>query len=106
METKDDRDFTTEEIRQTIESLNCKKAPGEDGIASKIFMWTFERLPRLITSLYYGCLRKGCFPKICKRARIIPLTKPGKENYNDASKYRPTSILNVGGGGVRYLRNC
>jgi hypothetical protein len=30
-----------------------------------------------------------------KRARIIPLTRPGKENSNDASKYRPTSLLNV-----------
>jgi hypothetical protein len=50
-----------------------------------------------VTSLYNGCLRKGCFPKIWKRARIIPLTKPGKENCNDASKYRPISLLNVGG---------
>ena len=97
METKDDRDFTTEEIRQITESIDHKKAPGEGGITSQILMWNFERLPRLVTSLYNGCLRKGCFHRKLKRARIIPLTKPGKENCNDVSKYRPISLLNVGG---------
>ena len=60
-------------------------------------MWTFERFPRLVTSLYNGCLRKGCIPKRWKKARIIPLTKPGKGNCNDTSKYRLISLLNVGG---------
>jgi hypothetical protein len=50
-----------------------------------------------VTSLYNGCLRKGCFPKRWKKARVIPITKPGKENCNDTSKYRPISLLNVGG---------
>ena len=59
-------------------------------------MWTFERISRLVTTLY-GCLRKSCFPKRWKRAIIILLTKPGKENRNDESKYRPVSLLNVGG---------
>jgi len=97
MEMEDDREFTTEEIRQTMKSTDYKKAPGEDGITSKILMWTFEIFPELMTAVYNGCLRKGCFPKRWKRARIIPLTKPGKENCNDASRYRPISLLNVGG---------
>jgi len=59
-------------------------------------MWTFERFPRLVTSLYNGCLRKGCFPRGWKRARIIPLTKPEKENCNDTSKYGSISLPNVG----------
>jgi hypothetical protein len=60
-------------------------------------MWNFERFPQLLTSLHNDCLRKGCFPKRWKRARIIPLIKLGKENCNDASKYRPIILLNVGG---------
>jgi hypothetical protein len=87
METEDNRDFTTEEIRQTIMSIDHKKAPGEDGITNRILMWTFESFPQLVTSLYNGCLGKGCFPKRSKKARIIPLIKPGKENCNNASKY-------------------
>ena len=63
-----------------------------------IYIRTYiNTFPRLVTSLYNGCLRKGCFPKRWKKARIISLTKPGKENCNDTSKYRPISLLNVGG---------
>jgi len=97
VKTEDDRDFTAEEIKQTIKSIDHEKAPGEDGITSKILLWTFERFPRLVTTLFNGCLRTGCFPRRWKRARIIPTTKEGKENCNDAYKYRPISLLNVGG---------
>jgi len=37
------------------------------------------------------------FPLRWKRARLIPITKPGKENSEDFSKYRPISLLNIGG---------
>jgi hypothetical protein len=63
IDTEDDRDFSTEEIRQTIMSIDHKKAPEEDGITSRILMWTFDRFPQIVTSLYNLCLRKGCFPK-------------------------------------------
>jgi hypothetical protein len=79
VKTEDDRDFTAEEIKQTIKSIDYKKAAGEEGITSKILLWTFERFPRLMTTLYNGCLGTGCFPRRWKRARIIPITKPGKE---------------------------
>ena len=84
-ETEDDRSFTTEEVRQVIKSIDYKKATGEDGIRSKILLWTFERFPLTVTSIFNGCLREGYFPKRWKRARIIPLIKPGKENCNDTS---------------------
>jgi hypothetical protein len=41
-------------------------------------------------------LRKLYFAKRWKRARITPLTKPGKEYCNDTSKYRPIILLNIG----------
>jgi len=28
---------------------------------------------------------------------MIPIPKPGRENIYDASKYRPISLINVGG---------
>jgi hypothetical protein len=36
-------------------------------------------------------------PRRWKTAKIIPLTKPGKENSTDPSKYRLISLLNIGG---------
>ena len=38
-----------------------------------------------------------CFPRRWKTATIIAITKPGKENSRDPSKYRPISLLNIGG---------
>jgi len=47
--------------------------------------------------MYNGCLRYGVFPKRWKRAKLIPIIKPRKEDSYEVSKYRPISLLNVGG---------
>jgi ribonuclease HI len=95
--TEDDTEFSQEEIKQTIESFNNKKAPGIDGITSGIFLRTFNTFPRLVTAIYNQCLQRGQFPKKWKTAQIIPITKPGKENSTEPSKYRPISLINIGG---------
>jgi hypothetical protein len=46
--------------------------------------------------MYNGCLRRGFFPKRWKTAKLIPIVKPGKENSDDVSKFRPISLLNTG----------
>ena len=97
IQTPDDRDFTQEEIQQIIKEMDNKKAPGEDGITSLILLRAFKIFPRLITTIYNGCLRTGCFPKIWKRAKLIPIVKPGKENSAEVSKFRPISLINIGG---------
>jgi hypothetical protein len=43
-----------------------------------------------------ACLKKGCFPTKWKNSVIIPIIKPGKEDCNDVSKYRPKRLLNTG----------
>jgi hypothetical protein len=77
--------------------MGNKKAPGEDGITSEIHKSTFEILPSYITAMYNGCLRRGVFPTRWKKAKFIPITKPGKEHSDDFSKFRPMSLLNVEG---------
>jgi len=47
------------------------------------------------TALYNGCLRTACFPRIWKRAKIIPIVKPGRETSDDISKYHPISLINT-----------
>jgi hypothetical protein len=77
--------------------LDNKKAPGEDGITCEIYTQTSEIFPRFITAMYNGCLRSGVFPKRWKRAKPIPIINPEKENSEDVSKFRPISVLNIGG---------
>lgn len=92
--TSNDRDFTQEEVRQVIEGFNPQKSPGPDGITSDILTLIFKNIPKTVTAIYNECLRRGCFPKQWKIARIIPIIKPGKENSQDPSKYRPINLLN------------
>jgi hypothetical protein len=77
--------------------LNPKKAPGLDGITGRIYKRTFYMFPRIITTIYNQSFKRGCFPKRWKIAKVIPVTKPTKGNSLDPSKYRPISLLNMGG---------
>ena len=61
MNTPDDREFTLAEIRNVVENMNSKKAPGEDGITGENFKQAFETFPKYITAMYNGCLRKEVF---------------------------------------------
>jgi len=89
--TEDDKPLTTAEIRDAIYAMNWNKAPGEDGITSDILQRAYDLLPKSTTAMYNGCLRTSCFPKIWKRAKLIPIVKPGKETceYDEVSTDKP-----------------
>jgi hypothetical protein len=42
----------------------------------------------------YECTKRS-FPKRWKRAKLIPIVKPGKEGSEDVMKFRPISRLNI-----------
>jgi len=95
--TADDWEFTLEEISNIIASMNNNKAPGEDGITGVIYNHAFKMVLTFITAIYNGCLKQGIFPTKWKKAKLIPIIKPGKENSYEVSKYHPISLLNIGG---------
>jgi hypothetical protein len=95
--TDDDIELTVEETRNAVASMDKKKAPGEDGITGEVYKSAFEVFPRYITAMYNGCLRRAFFPKRWKTAKLIPTVKPGKENSDYVSKFRPIILLNSGG---------
>jgi hypothetical protein len=80
-----------------IEGMNNKKAPGEDGITAEIYKLTFNLFPKSITALYNSCLRNGILSKRWKTAKIIPIMKPDAQDSTEVTKYRPISLLNMGG---------
>jgi len=93
----DDGEFTSAEVMNTIVDIKDKKAPGEDGITGVIYHMVYKLFPTLTYTIYREFLRTGCFPKRRKKDKIIPITKPGKEKVKDAPKFRPISLINVGG---------
>jgi len=95
--TPDEKVFTELEMKNAVASMGHNKAPGEDGITSEIFKSVVAILPGYITAICNGCLRSGTFPTRWKKAKILPRTKPGKESSDKVSKFRPTSLMNIGG---------
>jgi len=85
--TTDVKEFTKEEVRQVIESLQPKKAPGPNGITNEIVKLLFKEMPKTMTATYNACLRTGCFSVNWKVAKILPIVKPGREKSTDTSKY-------------------
>jgi len=96
-DTEDDEELRLQELTNVIQSMGNKKAPEEDGIQNEVWKCLGAILPRYLTTIYNGCLRKGVFPKRWKKVRIIPIVKPGKEASDDVSKFRPISLLDSGG---------
>jgi hypothetical protein len=60
--TKDDREFTKEEVENTIGSMKYNKAPGTDGITGNICKQVFNMVPTFVTALYNDRLKQGIFP--------------------------------------------
>jgi hypothetical protein len=95
--TADDKEFSVQEIKNAVAGMGNKKAPGEDVITIEIFKSFVGILSRYTTAIYNGFLKSGTFPKMWKKAKILPITKPGKESCDEVTKFRPISLLDIGG---------
>jgi len=84
-------------VRQVVEGFKPRKAPDPDGITNEIQKLVYKGLPKTMTAIYNECLRTGCFTTNWKTARILPITKPGREDSTDPSKFRPMSLINTAG---------
>ena len=84
--TPDDKDFTQDEVRQVVERFKPRKAPGPDGITNKIQQVIYKGIHKTMTAIYNEYLRTGCFPTNRKTARILPITKPDREDNTNPSK--------------------
>ena len=93
--TTNDRPFTSIEVKSILNRMDSTKAPGENGITVDIFLRVFNIFPNTTTTIYNGCLERGCFPRIWKKSNIIPVIKPGKEDEENVEKFRPISLINI-----------
>jgi hypothetical protein len=89
IDTADDKEISVQEVKNVVTSMGGKKAPGEDGIPSKVYKGLVEILPRYLTAFYNKCLKTRIFPKRWKKAVILPIIKPGQEGSDEISKFRP-----------------
>jgi len=97
IDTPDDKAFTQDEVTQEMEGFKPKKAPGPDGITGGFIQQVYKGLPKAMTAIYKECLKTVCFPTNWKRATILPITKPGREDSIDPTNYRPISMISTVG---------
>jgi len=97
IDTDDEKAFNVQEVKNLVLGVCKNKAPGEDGIPTEVFKSVEEILPRFMTAIYNGCLHKGTFLQRWKKALIIPITKSGLTESEQASKFRPIRLLATGG---------
>uniref|UniRef100_A0A1Y1K0C8 Reverse transcriptase domain-containing protein n=1 Tax=Photinus pyralis TaxID=7054 RepID=A0A1Y1K0C8_PHOPY len=85
---------TPAEIKQIINKLPTKRAPGADLIPNCLLKGLPMKALVYLTSLFNGCLRIGYFPDQWKYAHVRLFHKPGKKQ-NDPTGYRPISLLST-----------
>lgn len=87
-------EFTTEEVDAVVDRAKRKnKAPGPDGITSRILAAVHKANPRTLVELFNNCLKQGTFPSEWKSSRVILLRK-GDKPEGVPSSYRPLCLLN------------
>jgi hypothetical protein len=87
--------LTMEEVEQRVFAAKSWKAPGEDGLPAMVWKQVWPMVKDRVLLLFQASLDSGCLPTQWRHARIIPLKKPGKEDYTVAKAWRPISLLST-----------
>lgn len=88
-----DLQVSAEELAHARKRMLRKNAvPGLSGIPSRVWGVAVQIVGEGIRMLFTECLRRGTFPAIWRRAKLVLLRKPGKP-VDSASGYRPICLL-------------
>jgi hypothetical protein len=87
--------ISTREVKWTMKQLR-NSSPGPDNVHNRCLKKYTDLLLQFITTLFHAVIDCGHIPDIWKKANIILLLKPKKENHLPSS-YRPISLLSCVG---------
>lgn len=85
--------FSLEDIKKGINSLDIKKGPGPDLIPPSFLKKTVNNISKQLMFLFNLSLKSGIFPNFWKASFITPIFKNG--NKRDVSNYRGIAILST-----------
>ncbi|KAJ8917890.1 hypothetical protein NQ315_002582 [Exocentrus adspersus] len=90
-----EEDFITiEDVKEAVDRLKPRKAPGLDGVPSEAIKILAIERPQLTTAILNRCYGHNMFPDDWKTARLVLIPKPRKQG-EDASSYRPLCLLDT-----------
>ena len=91
-----DMEPTQEELGKAIDSLNCGKAPGADGITPDVIKLGKPSLLPYLHDLLCLCWNEGAIPQDMRDVKIITLSK-NKGDRSDCNNYRGISLFSTVG---------
>lgn len=86
--------FTTDDIKQVINSMPANKAPGADGLTAAFYKEYVDITAPKLFQVYAEALETGILPPTLRESTIITLLKPDKDPKHPDS-YRPLSPINL-----------
>lgn len=84
--------ITEERVEESFKSFSPYKASGPDGVIPILAQEGIRALKGPLTALFKACLNLGYVPSRWRRARVVFLPKPGKDDYSSPKSYRPISL--------------
>lgn len=82
-------ELSMEEIERQLNIAKPWKAPEEDGLLVAVWKQIWPVVENRVLMLFRASLREGTLPSQWRHAKIIPLKKPGKDNYIITKVWRP-----------------
>lgn len=95
------------EVLRQLQRLDGRKAPGPDGLQSKVLKAVAPVIAPSLTAIYNTSLRSSKFPVMFKFANVTPILKSRTSDPEAPSNYRPVSLTSILGKVLeRLVLNC
>ena len=82
------------DVERALRALNARKAPGFDGIPTRLLVILKEEIVHCVHHIFTLSLTSGTLPTDWKSATVTPIYKE-RGNRQVATNYRPISLLSV-----------
>ena len=82
-------------IYKILGELKNSKATGMDNIDTNALKIVKEEITPAVTHIVNLSIRSSVYPTKWKHAKVIPLLKPGSDDYLAPKSYRPVALLPV-----------
>ena len=94
-ESRNEPEFTSNEVKEYLAKLSLRKAPGTNGIHPELIVYGGERLHTLLLKLFNKCwMGKQNIFRAWIDATVMPICKR-KGSRSVPSSYRPIFLLDV-----------
>ena len=87
-------EVSLDDVRQALRTLDPRKAPGCDGLPTRLIVMVAEEIAPCVHHIFTLSLRTANLPPDWKSAIAIPVYKE-RGSRQQASNYRPISLLSV-----------